>query len=103
MKIVVQDPQEIMILSPSSHKQLKLHFHQVSKQDLDKPVAFVFTYMLIRCIEAMLFGSIVCMVVFLSSALIVAFFIIKSTNKLPVTSSVVELYVHMYTLYTFGK
>ena len=49
------------------------------------------TYMPIRCIEAMLFGIIVCVVVFLSSALLVTLFIIKSNKEIPVMSPLVEL------------
>ena len=73
-KLIAQDPRGNDMSSPSPQKQLKLHFHQVSKQELDKRVAFVFTYMPIRCIEDMLFGIIVWTVVSLSSALFVAFF-----------------------------
>ena len=60
-------------------------------------MCFVFTYMPIRCIKAVLFGIIVCMFVFLSSVLFVAFFVIKSTKEIPVMSSIVELYVGLYT------
>ena len=44
----------------------------------------------------MLFGIIVCIVVFFNKCSVV-FFIIKSTKEIPVMSSIVELYVGLYT------